>query len=166
MHHRSHHTRRSVAALVALAALVGLLSACGSDAFERCVPEESTTASAAQLAGTYEGSFKAKDIRLALTATPGQNTGGTLTVENWPTGSFHRSKLGETFTGSGTWEVEPGRPPNSRSLLRLHFEQPELLLPGDTLDKLSIGIDTKRTFVYDNSDPDVCPDFRLKLQQN
>ncbi|MBT2454168.1 hypothetical protein [Streptomyces sp. ISL-86] len=163
MHHRSHRIRRSVAAL---AALVGSLTACGSDAFERCVPEESTTASAAQLVGTYEGSLTAKGVRLTLTATPGQNAGGTLTAENWPTGNFYRSKLGEAFTGSGTWEVESGRPPNSRSLLRLHFEQPELFLPGDTLDKLSIGVDAKRIFVYDNPDPDVCPDFRLQLQQN
>ncbi|MET9885217.1 hypothetical protein ABZZ20_19210 [Streptomyces sp. NPDC006430] len=56
--------------------------------------------------------------------------------------------------------------PSRRSLLRLHFDKPELLLPGDTLDKLSIGIDGKRTFVYDDRDPDVCPDFRLRLQQN
>ncbi|MFE3608138.1 hypothetical protein [Streptomyces goshikiensis] len=166
MHHRSQRIRRSGAALAALAALAGSLTACGSDALERCVPEESTTAGAAQLVGTYEGFLKAKDIHLTLTATPGQNTGGTLTVENWPTGSFHRSGLGETFSGSGTWELESGRPPTSRSLLRFHFEQPELFLPGDTLDKLSIGIDAKRTFVYDNPDPDVCPDFRLKLRRN
>ncbi|MFD6182681.1 hypothetical protein [Streptomyces goshikiensis] len=165
MDHRSQRIRRSVAAVAALAALAGSLTACGSDALERCVPEESTAAGAAQLVGTYEGLLKAKDIRLTLTATPGQNTGGTLTVDNWPTGSFHRSGLGETFTGSGTWEVESGRPPNSRSLLRLRFEQPELFLPGDTLDKLAIGIDAKRIFVYDNSDPDVCPDFRLKLRR-
>lgn len=161
-----HLSHRTAAALAALAVLAGSLTACGSGAFERCVPEESTTASAAQLVGTYEGSLKAAGVRLTLTATPNQNSGGTLTVENWPTGSFYRSKPGEAFTGSGTWEVESGRPPKSRSLLRLHFEQPELLLPGDTLDKLSIGVDAERTFVYDNADPDVCPDFRLRLRRN
>lgn len=158
-----HHIRRTTAALTVLA---GSVTACGSNAFERCVPEESTTASAAQLVGTYEGSLKAKGVRLALAATPGQNSGGSLTVENWPTGTPYRSEPGEAFTGSGTWEVESGRPPRSRSLLRLHFEQPEPLLPGDTLDKLSVGIDAERIFVYDNTDPDVCPDFRLKLQPN
>ncbi|MEU9377903.1 hypothetical protein AB0D94_29660 [Streptomyces sp. NPDC048255] len=163
MHHRSHRIRRAAAAL---AVLVGSLTACGSDTFERCVPEESTTAGAAQLAGTYEGSLKAEGVRLTLTADPGGKGGGTLSAENWPTGGFHRAELGEAFSGSGTWEVESGQSPNGRSLLRLHFEKPQLFLPGDTLDKLSIGIDAERTFVYDNSDPDVCPDFRLKLQRN
>ncbi|MFD8979740.1 hypothetical protein [Streptomyces sp. NPDC059564] len=163
MHHRPHRIRRATAAL---AVLIGSLTACGSDSSERCVPEASTTASAAQLVGSYAGSLKAEGTRLTLTATPGANQGGALTAENWPTGSFYRSKLGETFNGSGTWEVEPARSPDGRSLLRLHFDAPELLLPGDTLDKLSIGIDAERTFVYDDRDPDVCPDFRLRLHKN
>ncbi|MFD3695655.1 hypothetical protein ACFWUZ_05775 [Streptomyces sp. NPDC058646] len=162
MHHRSHRIRRCVAALAVLA---GSLTACGSGAFERCVPQAST-ASAAELAGSYEGSLDAEGVRLTLTAAPGQNRGGTLTVENWPTGGFHTSEPGRAFTGSGTWEIDTGRATKGRSLLRLHFEEPELLLPGDVLDTLSIGIDSERTFLYDDFDPDVCPDFRLKLRQD
>ncbi|MER8095951.1 hypothetical protein [Streptomyces goshikiensis] len=163
MHHRSHRIRRTTAALTVL---VGSLTACGSDALERCVPEASTTASAAQLVGTYEGSLEAEGVRLTLTATPGGNRGGTLTAENWPTGNFHKSQPGRAFTGTGTWEVEDARPPKGRSLIRMQFDDPSEVTSSDTLDKLSIGIDAKRIFVYDDSDPDVCPDFRLKLRQN
>ncbi|OEJ22274.1 hypothetical protein BGK67_32380 [Streptomyces subrutilus] len=128
------------------------------------MPEPSTTASAAQLVGTYVGSREADGVRLTLTATPGGNRGGTLTAENWPTGNFHTSQPGKAFTGSGTWEVEDPRPPTRRSLLRLQFEDPAEVTSGDTLDKLSIGIDAQRIFVYDDVDPDVCPAFRLQLQ--
>ncbi|MBT2408483.1 MULTISPECIES: hypothetical protein [unclassified Streptomyces] len=163
MHHRPQRIRRAAAAL---AVLCGSLTACGSDTFERCVPEASTTASAAQLVGTYEGSHEAEGVRLTLTATPGENRGGTLTTENWPTGSFHKSKPGKAFTGSGTWEVEDARASTHRSLLRLQFEDPAEVTSGDTLDKLSIGIDADRIFVYDDFDPDVCPAFRLELQKS
>lgn len=163
MHHRpkSHAIRCATAAL---AVVVGLLTGCGSDSAERCVPEPSTTVSAAQLAGTYVGSREAEGVRLTLSTTPGGNRGGTLTTENWPTGSFHTSKPGRAFTGSGTWEVEDARASTRRSLLRLQFEDPAEVTSGDTLDKLSIGIDARRIVIYDDTDPDVCPAFRLQLQ--
>ncbi|MFG2751901.1 hypothetical protein [Streptomyces xanthophaeus] len=161
MHHRPQRILRTAAAL---ATLVGSLTACGSDVMERCVPEASSTVSAAQLAGTYEGSKEADGVRLTLTTTPGGNRGGTLTAENWPTGSFHKSEPGKAFTGSGTWDVEDARSPKGRSYVRLQFEDPTEVTSGDTLDKLSVGIDAKRTLLYDDFDPDVCPKFRLKLQ--
>ncbi len=145
--------------------LVGSLTACGSDAFERCVPKASATVSAAQLIGAYEGSREAEGVRLTLAAAPGGNRGGTFTAENWPTGSFHKSPPGKAFTGSGSWAVQDALPPKGRSLLRLQFDDPAEVTTGATLDKLSIGIDAKRIFVYDDTDPDVCPAFRLKLRQ-
>ncbi|MGW6948480.1 hypothetical protein [Streptomyces xanthophaeus] len=161
MPRRSQSIRRTAAALAVLA---GSLTACSADAFERCVPEESTTAGAVQLPGTYEGALKAKGVRLTLTTASGGEGAGTLTAENWPTGSAHEATLGKTFSGSGTWEVETDNAPNRRRVVRLHFDKPELFLPGDTVDKLSIGIDAERTFVYTNPDPEICPKFRLKLQ--
>ncbi|WP_405710303.1 hypothetical protein OG264_16615 [Streptomyces xanthophaeus] len=161
MPRRSHRIRRTAAALAVLA---GSLTACSAETFERCVPEESTTAGAVQLPGTYEGALKAKGVRLTLTTASGGKGAGTLTAENWPTGSAHEATLGKTFSGSGTWEVETDNSPDRRRVVRLHFDKPELFLPGDTVDKLSIGIDAERTFVYTNPDPEICPKFRLKLQ--
>ncbi|MFK0255933.1 hypothetical protein [Streptomyces sp. NPDC090445] len=152
--------------VLALAAVGGALTACGSDAFERCVPEAADTAGAAQLAGTFDGELKAKGASLVLTLTPGTAQGGSFTAENWPTGdsSFH-AHLGKTFSGSGTWQVQAPVSAKGRTMLVLEFTEPEGFLHGDTLDKLSIGIDAKRTFVYDDRDPDVCPKFRLRLRQ-
>ncbi|WP_125542639.1 hypothetical protein [Streptomyces sp. WAC05292] len=156
---------RAAGGMAALAAVAGLLSGCGSDAFERCVPEAADTAGAAQLAGTFEGELEAKGVRLTLALTPGTAHGGSFTVENWPTGdsSFH-AHLGKAFSGSGTWVVDPAGSGRDRTTLLLDFAEPEGIMQGDTLDRLSIGIDAKRTFVYDDPDPDVCPDFRLRLR--
>ncbi|MHC6627893.1 hypothetical protein ACYTFC_17670 [Streptomyces globosus] len=156
---------RAAGGMAALAAVAGLLSGCGSDAFERCVPEAADTAGAAQLAGTFEGEREAKGVRLTLALTPGTAHGGSFTAENWPTGdsSFH-AHLGTTFSGSGTWVVAPAGGGWDRTMLLMDFTEPEGFGKDDTLDRLSIGIDAKRTFVYDDPDPDVCPDFRLRLR--
>jgi hypothetical protein len=159
----THRSPRVVAVVTALVVLAGTLSACGADAFERCVPEESAEAGGADLAGTYEGKRDAEGVRLTLTTVPRQS-GGTLSVENWPTGDYYREELGETFDGSGTWEIDPPSGPEKSPLLRLHFDKPKALLRGDTVDLLTIAVDSKRTVVYKNDDPDTCPSFRLDLK--
>ncbi|MET9700795.1 hypothetical protein ABZY31_28320 [Streptomyces sp. NPDC006529] len=157
---------RITAAGAALAALSWPLTACGlaDGALERCVPAPATTASTADLAGSYEGSRDAKGTRLTLTTRPG-GSGGTLTVENWPTGDSFRKELGTSFNTTGTWEIDRPSDGSPHALLRLDFDPPKPGLPApDTIDMLSIGIDAKRTFIYADDDPDTCPHFRLQLR--
>ncbi|MDJ0382498.1 hypothetical protein [Streptomyces sp. G-G2] len=156
---------RITAAGAALAALSWSLTACGlgSGTLDRCVPAPATTASTADLEGSYAGSLAAEGTRLTLTTRPGES-GGTLTVGNWPTGDSFRKELGASFSTTGTWELDQPSAGSQHALLRLHFDPPKPDLPApDTIDLLSIGIDAKRTFVYADDDPDTCPDFRLQL---
>ncbi|MEU8843776.1 hypothetical protein AB0D97_32425 [Streptomyces roseus] len=158
-----------IRAATALIALTWPLTACGSSggtgAFERCVPEESASVSTVELEGRYEGSRSAAGARLTLSPRPGQ-VGGTLTAENWPTGEAFRDELGPSFGTSGTWELTRPSGSTEHTLLRLHFDPPKPDLPTpDTIDLLSVGIDAKRTFLYDNADPNTCPDFRLQLRK-
>ncbi|WP_123517909.1 hypothetical protein [Streptomyces sp. 2132.2] len=121
--------------------------------------------STAELEGSYEGSREAAGTRLTLTTRPGQ-VGGTLTTENWPTGEAFRDELGPSFSTTGTWELTRPSGSAKHPLLRLHFDAPKPELPSpDTIDLLSVGIDAKRTFIYDNADPDTCPAFRLQLRK-
>ncbi|MER5728999.1 hypothetical protein ABT084_11815 [Streptomyces sp. NPDC002138] len=155
---------RTTAAGAALAVLCWPLTACGlaGGSDERCVPAPATTASTVDLEGSYEGSLDAKDARLTLTTRPGEG-GGTLTVQNWPTGDSFRKELGTSFSTTGTWELDQPSAGSPHALLRLHFDPPKPGLPApDTTDLLSVGIDAKRTFVYADNDPDTCPDFRLQ----
>jgi hypothetical protein len=90
---------------------------------------------------------------------------GPVTVHGWPAGDWHRSELGETFDGSGTWSVvRGGTPATGFAHLSLSFTAPERFLGGDTLDTLSIAEGDGRTHLYADDDPDVCPAFRLRLQ--
>ncbi|PKV86229.1 hypothetical protein [Streptomyces sp. TLI_146] len=151
-----HRSRRALGAVAALALLTAPLTACGSDALERCVPVAAESATPGELIGRYEGAHEADGVRLTL------SPGGAMRAEKWPTGDYHRAKLGKTFDGSGTWEIESATASTGRALLRLHFTKPTLFLQGDTLDKLTIGIDATRTDLYQDTDPDICPDFRLR----
>ncbi|MFJ3173857.1 hypothetical protein ACIPJK_24170 [Streptomyces roseus] len=77
-----------------------------------------------------------------------------------------RSELGPSFSTSGTWELTRPSGSAQHPLLRLYFDPPKPDLPTpDTIDLLSVGIDAKRTFLYDNADPDTCPDFRLQQRR-
>ncbi|MEF2529407.1 MULTISPECIES: hypothetical protein [Streptomyces] len=161
--------KHPIRAATALFLLTWPLTACGVSGgdglFERCVPEEATRANTAELEGSYEGSQEAKGTRLTLTARPGRS-GGTLTVENWPTGDSFRDELGPSFSGTGTWEIDHPSGSAKHPLLRLQFDPPKPDMPTPhTIDLLSIGIDAKRTFIYDNKDPDTCPHFRLQLRE-
>ncbi|MFE7431214.1 hypothetical protein [Streptomyces sp. NPDC057545] len=120
--------------------------------------------SSADLAGTFEGVRDAKGVRLTLTTAPGQ-AGGTLAVRNWPTGDYYRAELGETFDGSGTWEIDRPTTSDASPLLRLHFDKPRDMLRGDTVDLLAIAVDSDRAVIYKNDDPDTCPSFRLDLKK-
>ncbi|GAA0601851.1 hypothetical protein [Streptomyces crystallinus] len=155
-----HPVRRALGAVAALAVLPATLTACGSDALERCVPAAAESATPGELVGRYEGAHEADGVRLTL------SPGGAMTAQKWPTGDYHRAELGKAFNGSGTWEIEPATSATHRALLRLHFTKPALFLQGDTLDKLTIGTDATRTDLYEDFDPDVCPDFRLRLQKS
>ncbi|MER7467088.1 hypothetical protein [Streptomyces sp. NPDC097981] len=155
----SHHTRRALGAATTLAVLAATLTACGSDAFQRCVPVAGKGATPLEVIGSYEGSGKAGGVRLTL------SSGGAMTAEKWLNGSYFGADSGDTFNASGTWEIQQATASNDRALLRLHFDKPVGFLKGDTLDRLSIGVDATRTFLYDDFDPDVCPDFRLRLQK-
>ncbi|GAA4909138.1 hypothetical protein ACFPM3_12075 [Streptomyces coeruleoprunus] len=160
----NHRSRGLLVGMTALGLLSTTLTACGTDAFERCVPEESASAAAAGIDGTYEGVRDAEGVRLTLTNGSGK-AGNTLTVENWPTGDYYRDELGETFDGSGTWEIDRSTASEQSPLLRLHFDKPKPLLRGDTIDLLTITSDDKRVVLYDNTDPDTCPSFRLDLEK-
>ncbi|ATZ25812.1 hypothetical protein ACFZBM_13945 [Streptomyces lavendulae] len=163
----NRHLRIRTAA-AALTALAWPLTACGLSGgpSERCVPAPATSATTADLEGDYEGSLDAKGTRLTLTTRPGEG-GGTLAVENWPTGDSFREELGASFSTTGTWELDRPTAGYRHALLRLHFDPPKPDLPAPhTLDLLSIGIDAERTFVYADKDPDTCPDFRLQRRQS
>lgn len=153
-------TLRALAAAATLCLLAFELTGCGS-ATGRCIPPEASAADGSDLAGTYRGKHAAKDVRLTLAPTAGRN-GGTLTVENWPTGDYYRSELGDTFKGAGTWDVDT-RSNAGHPLVHLSFTAPHDWMSGDTIDRLSVAMDTTRTVLYENADPDICPDCRLDL---
>ncbi|MFI6942368.1 hypothetical protein ACIBI4_24110 [Streptomyces sp. NPDC050418] len=148
--------------------LLSPLSACslgGSGA--RCVPADANGVSTdGDLVGTYKGERDAKGVRLTLEAGTAQNE-GKASVRNWPTGDYHRDALGETFNGTGTWSVDwdsTGSPQNP--VLQLDFEKPDVFAAGDTLDRLSIAADSDRTVFAHETDPDMCPKFRLERQRH
>ncbi|MGW1596420.1 hypothetical protein [Streptomyces sp. NPDC002343] len=89
-------------------------------------------------------------------------TGGTVTVRDRPTGDWYKSELGETFDGSGTWDVEGGSEAGDHARVHLSFTEPELFLRGYTVDMLSVATDSEHTYLYEDDDPDVCPAFRLR----
>ncbi|MEU5536712.1 hypothetical protein [Streptomyces sp. NPDC020362] len=149
---------------VAVLALLSPLAACSSasSAVEACMGKQAASATSGELAGTYRGEGDAEGATITLKASDSK-PGGTVTVHHWPTGSWHKSELGDTFDGSGTWDVAGGTGSGDHAQVRLSFTKPELFLHGDTLDSLSIAMDGKRTFLYQDDDPDVCPKFRLRL---
>ncbi|MEU8030322.1 hypothetical protein AB0C13_17025 [Streptomyces sp. NPDC049099] len=58
--------------------------------------------------------------------------------------------------------MQSGTGPEAHARVQLSFTEPRSFLNGDTLDKLSIATDAKRTYLYEDDDPDVCPKFRLR----
>jgi hypothetical protein len=148
-------------------ALLSCLPGCSpaTTAVEACMGERAVGAASGQLAGTYRGEGDAQGVTLTLKASGSEPGGGTVTVHGWPTGDWHRSELGETFDGSGTWSVvRGGTPATGFAHLSLSFTAPQRFLGGDTLDTLSIAEGDGRTHLYADDDPDVCPAFRLRLQ--
>ncbi|MGH4032714.1 hypothetical protein ACQB60_27690 [Actinomycetota bacterium Odt1-20B] len=145
------------AALTVLAG--GLAYACSSDAFERCVPEKSKQVNSTELEGSYRGTLKAAGTRITLKTSPGR-FGGTMTVRNWPRHGFPNYSKGSTFDDSGTWHVDTTT--DDYPMVQLYFDKPdEPLTPHDKVERLSIGVNAKRSILYDDPDPDVCPDFLL-----
>jgi hypothetical protein len=154
---------RLVALAVASPLLTLGLTACGaSGGLGRCIPAGDAAVGAGGLVGTYRGVHDADGVSLTLSLTPGRN-GGTLTVDNWPTGTYYRAELGKSFKGSGTWEVDAPSGPQGRPLVHLSFTQPHDWMSGDTVDRLAVASDSTRTVLYEDSDPNTCPDFRLDL---
>ncbi|MEU3828296.1 hypothetical protein [Streptomyces sp. SID161] len=152
--------------LVTAAAVLGLLTplaACSSasTAVEACMARQAESATSGEVAGTYRGEAQAKGATITLRASD-SGTGGTVTVHDWPTGDWYRSELGDTFDGSGTWDVAGGYGAGDPGQVRLSFTAPELFLRGYTVDSLSIAADSERTYLYEDDDPDVCPAFRLR----
>ncbi|GAA3158037.1 hypothetical protein GCM10010521_52590 [Streptomyces rameus] len=152
--------------LVTAAAVLGLLTplaACSSasTAVEACMARQAKSVTSGEVAGTYRGEAHAKGATITLTASD-DHTGGTVTVHDWPTGDWYRSELGDTFDGSGTWDVAGGYGADDHGQVHLSFTAPELFLRGYTVDSLSVATDSERTFLYEDDDPDVCPAFRLR----
>ncbi|PZT68965.1 hypothetical protein DN402_16335 [Streptomyces sp. SW4] len=143
--------------------MVGLLTClpgCSSvsTAVEGCMGKQAVGATSGELAGTYRGEGDAEGVTLILEASESEPGSGTVTVNNWPTGDWYRSELGETFDGSGTWSViQGGTSATEFARLSLSFTAPERFLDGDTLDSLSIAQGDRRTYLYADDDPDVCP---------
>ncbi|MGW0189422.1 hypothetical protein ACWDV7_27195 [Streptomyces sp. NPDC003362] len=153
----------------AAAAVLGLLTclagcSSASTAVEGCMGEQAVGATSGELAGTYVGEGDAEGTTITL-EVPESGSGGKVTVRGWPTGDWHKSELGDSFDGSGTWSVVPGGTSATEfAHVTLSLTAPERFLPGDTLDSLSIAEDDGRTYLYEDGDPDVCPAFRLRLQ--
>ncbi|MDN3260130.1 hypothetical protein QWJ26_09980 [Streptomyces sp. CSDS2] len=147
----------------AVLALLSPLSGCSSasTAVEACMGKQAVSATTGELEGTYTGEAHAKGVEITLKASD-TGTGGTVTVRNWPTGSWYRSELGPTFDGSGTWDVLSGAGSDDYGQVKLSFTEPERFLQDDTLDSLSIAKDSERLYLYEDDDPDVCPTFRLR----
>lgn len=124
--------------------------------------KQAVSATSGELAGTYVGEGHAKGATITL-KTSGGKPGGTVTVHDWPTGDWYRGELGDTFDGKGTWDVEGGTRSGEHAQVHLFITEPRLFLRGYTLDALSIATDSKRTHLYEDDDPDVCPAFRLRL---
>ncbi|NEB74370.1 hypothetical protein G3I40_03850 [Streptomyces sp. SID14478] len=145
-----------------LAVLVGGLSVgCSSDALKRCVPEKSAQISSTDLEGSYRGSGDADGAHIRLKSSPGE-FGGTMTVRDWPGSDFPRYGKDKKFDGSGTWQVDRTADSGKYPMVRLSFEDPDALTTVSTVDMLSIGVDAKRSVLYDEADPDTCPAFRLQ----
>ncbi|MDQ8706827.1 hypothetical protein RCO28_30800 [Streptomyces sp. LHD-70] len=159
-------SRRIPTAAAVCALLSAPLTACSpAGVAASCVPPKSKSVSASDLVGTFEGAKDADGAGIVLKEKPGED-GGTLSVHNWPTGEYYRDTLGATFDGTGTWEIQPASKTVKYPLLQLHFEEPKEFAPEDTVDMLSVAYDSKRTVIYEDADPDVCPKFRLELQGN
>lgn len=150
---------------VAVLALLSPLTACSSasTAVEACMAKQATSVSSVDLVGAYAGEGGAKDVTVMLRSTDGK-PGGTVTVRHWPTGDWYKSELGATFNGSGTWSVQSGSGSEGHARVQLSFTEPRTFLSGDTLDELSIATDGKKTYLYQDDDPDVCPTFRLRMR--
>ncbi|MEU1402147.1 hypothetical protein ABZ471_07225 [Streptomyces sp. NPDC005728] len=153
--------------LVTAAGVLGLLSplagcSSASTAVEACMAKQAASATSGELAGTYVGEDHAKGATITLKASD-TRTGGTVTVHNWPTGDWYKSELGDTFDGSGTWDVVGDTRPGEYVQVHLSITEPELFLRDHTVDSLSIATDSKRTFLYEDDDPDTCPIFRLRM---
>ncbi|MFF9022383.1 hypothetical protein [Streptomyces eurythermus] len=144
-------------------ALLSPLASCSSasTAVEACMGKQAVSATTGELEGTYTGEAHAKGVEITLKASD-TGTGGTVTVRDWPTGAWYKSELGETFDGSGTWDVEGGHRPGDHAQVHLSFTEPELFLRDYTVDMLSIAEDSQRMYLYEDYDPDVCPTFRLR----
>ncbi|WP_225838131.1 hypothetical protein [Streptomyces sp. NK08204] len=150
---------------VAVPALLYPLAGCSSaaTAVEACMGKQATSVSSVDLTGTYAGEGRARGATITLTSTDGK-PGGRVTVHHWPTGSYYRGELGGTFDGSGTWELQHGASAGGHPQVGLSLTEPRFFLPGDTLDTLSIAGDGKRTYLYQEDDPDTCPAFRVRLR--
>ncbi|MEU2717510.1 hypothetical protein [Streptomyces sp. NPDC007205] len=149
---------------VAVPALLSPLAGCSSasTAVEACMAKQADSATPGELAGTYGGEGDAKGATITLRAS-GSKPGGTVTVHHWPTGDWYKRELGATFNGSGSWSVQSGTGSEAHARVQLSFTEPRTFLNGDTLDKLSIAMDSERTYLYEDDDPDVCPKFRLRM---
>ncbi|MFG2722540.1 hypothetical protein ACGFW5_30230 [Streptomyces sp. NPDC048416] len=151
----------SSASAAAFVLLMAGLTGCGaSSPLGHCLPGGAPGVKAADLAGTYQGRHEAKGTAMTLVPVPDRN-GGTMTVENWPTGDHYRAELGDTFKGSGTWEVDEPMSTQHGPLVHLYFTRPHDWMSGDTVDLLTVAGDSTRTVLYEDADPDICPDFRL-----
>ncbi|MGV9761617.1 hypothetical protein ACWDUC_38250 [Streptomyces tricolor] len=156
--------RRAPLTSVVVLGLLPPLAACSSasTAVEACMAKQAVSVTSGEVEGTYVGEDDAEGVKITLKASD-TGTGGTVTVHNWPTGSWYKGELGDTFDGSGTWDVVGGNSSDEYGRVRLSFTEPERFLRDDTLDSLSVATDSERTYLYEDDDPDVCPAFRLRL---
>ncbi|NEB37477.1 hypothetical protein [Streptomyces sp. SID14515] len=154
--------RRALVAALLLPLLLPL-GACSADSARTCLPDGGAVSSA-DLVGAYTGLRDAEGVSVGLEADaerPGAS-GGRVTVENWPTGDWYRSELGETFDGAGTWEFRPGGEAGEKATVSFVFTEPRKFGANDTLDTLTVAADSDRIVLHENDDPDICPRFRLE----
>lgn len=127
-----------------------LMNAIGGKPSHGC-PKAVSDISKSALPGRYTGTG-GMEIRLASSG---------FRVKSWRYGGYEHGddSLG-SFEGSGTWEYESRSGAEGMQIRLDFFEGPE---PGnpDPIAFLTVGGDRARPVLFDDVDPDVCPDIVL-----
>ncbi|WP_431043499.1 hypothetical protein ACQUSR_17450 [Streptomyces sp. P1-3] len=134
-----------------------LMNAIGGKPSHGC-PRPASDVSVSALDGEYTGPDGMR-IRLAYHRS-GPDSGVNLWVENWRySGYEHGDDSLGSFDGSGYWDYEP-RSGVDGMQIRLSFTEGPEGNP-DPISFLTVGGDSEHPVLFDDVDPDVCPDIVL-----
>ncbi|MFI1338244.1 hypothetical protein ACH4U7_50950 [Streptomyces sp. NPDC020845] len=113
------------------------------------------------LLGQYAGTG-GMEIDLAYNRPSAPEGQAAFRVRNWRYSDYeHGDESSGTFDGSGSWEYEP-RSGVKGMQIRLDFDEgPQPGKPAP-ISFLVVGGDSGRPALFDDVDPDVCPDIVMK----